>query len=87
MYRIALLALFALAPFAHADEPRVLKNIAYGPHERNKLDITIPASDKPLPLLIWIHGGGWAMGRQVGRQPCHAAYGRGVRRRVNQLSL
>ena len=38
------------------------KDVRYGPHERNKLDITVPKSDKPLPLVIWVHGGGWEAG-------------------------
>ena len=38
------------------------KDVSYGPHERNKLDITVPKSDKPTPLVIWVHGGGWEAG-------------------------
>ncbi len=38
------------------------KDVSYGLHERNKLDITLPKSDKPLPLVIWVHGGGWEAG-------------------------
>ncbi len=41
---------------------RTSKDVSYGPHERNKLDITVPKSDKPLPLVIWVHGGGWEAG-------------------------
>ena len=40
----------------------VAKDVSYGPHERNKLDINVPKSDKPLPLVIWVHGGGWEAG-------------------------
>lgn len=42
------------------------KNIAYGPHERNKLDVAVPKGDGPFPLLIWIHGGGWEAGDKAG---------------------
>ena len=42
------------------------KDVSYGPHERNKLDITVPKSDKPLPLIIWVHGGGWEAGDKAG---------------------
>jgi acetyl esterase/lipase len=42
------------------------KNVEYGPHERNKLDIYVPKSDKPLPLVIWVHGGGWTGGSKEG---------------------
>ncbi len=37
-------------------------NISYGTHERNKLDIWCTKSDQPAPLVIFIHGGGWAGG-------------------------
>lgn len=41
------------------------KNIAYvtGGHERQKLDLYLPKESKgPLPLLVWVHGGGWKQG-------------------------
>jgi acetyl esterase/lipase len=38
------------------------ENIAYGPHERNVLDLWIAESDTPTPLLICIHGGGFKGG-------------------------
>ena len=41
---------------------RTSKDVSYGPHERNKFDITVPKSDKPTPLVIWVHGGGWEGG-------------------------
>lgn len=32
-------------------------------HERQKLDLYLPErSEKPLPVLLWIHGGGWRNG-------------------------
>ncbi len=31
-------------------------------HERQKLDLYLPKSDKPLPLVIWVHGGAWRAG-------------------------
>lgn len=36
--------------------------------EAQVLDIYFPetASDKPLPLLVWIHGGGWSAGTKAG---------------------
>jgi acetyl esterase/lipase len=38
------------------------ENVAYGPHERNVLDLWIAESDKPTPLLLFIHGGGFKGG-------------------------
>ncbi|HEY1379085.1 MAG TPA: alpha/beta hydrolase [Gemmataceae bacterium] len=48
---------------------KVLKDIAYGPHERNKLDLYLPPADGPLPLVVWVHGGGWEKGSKDGAGP------------------
>ena len=37
-------------------------DVAYGDHERNVLDFWQAKSDKPTPLFIWIHGGGFRGG-------------------------
>lgn len=37
-------------------------NVAYGPHERQVLDFYQARSEKPAPLLFFIHGGGWMTG-------------------------
>jgi len=64
--------LFALAAFAqqppapqlpegtvvHRDLAYVTKNA----HERHVLDLYLPAEGDNLPLIIWIHGGGWQNG-------------------------
>jgi acetyl esterase/lipase len=39
-----------------------MANIPYGPHERQVLDFYQAKSDKPTPLLFFIHGGGWVAG-------------------------
>ena len=41
-----------------------LANVAYGTHERQVLDFYKAESDKPTPLLFFIHGGGWVARRQ-----------------------
>ncbi|HEY2841723.1 MAG TPA: alpha/beta hydrolase [Pirellulales bacterium] len=38
------------------------ENVSYGPHERNVFDLWLAKSDKPTPLLIFIHGGGFVTG-------------------------
>lgn len=39
-----------------------LSNIAYGTHERQVMDFYQAKSDKPTPLVFFIHGGGWVAG-------------------------
>jgi acetyl esterase/lipase len=47
---------------------RILRDLEYVPagHERNKLDLYLPGDrpepNKPLPLIIWVHGGAWQGG-------------------------
>lgn len=41
-------------------------NVRYGEHERNVLDFWKAESDKPAPLLFFIHGGGWLNGDKSG---------------------
>lgn len=48
---------------------KVLKDIAYGPHERQKLDLYLPPAGGPLPLVVWVHGGGWEKGSKDGGGP------------------
>jgi len=47
----------------------VHKDLVYGPHERNNLDLYVPKSDKPLPLVVWVHGGGWERGSKNNTGP------------------
>ncbi len=49
-----------------ANEPRMLRDLAYVPdgHERQKLDLYLPAAPKG-PLLVCIHGGGWRGGSKA----------------------
>jgi acetyl esterase/lipase len=46
---------------------KVEMDLAYGPHkERNVLDLYVPKSEAALPLVIWVHGGGWQQGSKAG---------------------
>src|SRR5262245_384556 len=45
------------------DKPTAtFRNISYGPHERNVLDIWQAQSGEPTPLVVYIHGGGFRNG-------------------------
>ena len=71
-FSLALLLACCTAPglSAQAKKPanlpegtRVERDLAYGDHERQKLDVFLPAkSDNALPLIVWIHGGAWSAG-------------------------
>ncbi len=37
-------------------------NLAYGEHERQRLDVFRPAGNRAAPLVVLVHGGGWAGG-------------------------
>jgi hypothetical protein len=43
-------------------KPPTHANVKYGEHERNVFDIWLADSDKPTPLAIYIHGGGFRAG-------------------------
>ncbi len=46
-----------------------------GGHERNKLDLYLPEkAEGTLPLIIWVHGGGWQNGSKDGCPPLRAGY-------------
>ena len=50
-----------------AGPPPTLEDVPYGNHERLKLDFWKAESDKPTPVLFFIHGGSWmACHRLVG---------------------
>jgi acetyl esterase/lipase len=42
--------------------PATAENVSYGPHPRNVLDFWKAKSDKPTPVMFFIHGGGWGSG-------------------------
>ncbi len=68
------------APAQKAQPPPLptptMANVPYGDHERQVLDFWKVESDKPTPLLFFIHGGGWVGGdksRASGVKECLAA--------------
>lgn len=64
-----------LRPGRIPENVRALRDIPYveSGHERQKLDIYLPKQTTPelMPLVIWIHGGGWKSGN---RFPCPALW-------------
>lgn len=38
---------------------KVLRNLPYGDHERQKLDVYLPPAPKNAPIILMVHGGGW----------------------------
>src|SRR3954471_17625163 len=64
------LAAAACVSTAHAQS--VKRDIAYATaHERQVLDVYAPAGAKNVPVVFWIHGGGWQAGNKsmVGVKP------------------
>lgn len=54
---------FSTAPFdLDGINAKFAKDIAYDDKERTKLDIFLPESSTPTPLVIYIHGGGYKTG-------------------------
>ena len=68
---IGLLVVAACVGDAHAQT--VTRDIRYtdSGHERHVLDVYAPARAKGLPVVFWIHGGGWQTGDKslVARKP------------------
>jgi len=59
----------AAPPARVPDGVKAHRDLAYvsGGHARQKLDLYVPEkAGVPLPLIIWIHGGGWAAGSKDG---------------------
>jgi triacylglycerol lipase len=59
-------ALYANAPRVYArDQIKVVKDRAYGPHERHRLDVYTGVARRwpaPVPIVIFVHGGGFTGG-------------------------
>lgn len=58
------IASLLLASATFAAEPKVHKGLPYAEpkNERQTLDIYAPPEGKNLPVVVWIHGGGWTKG-------------------------
>jgi acetyl esterase/lipase len=40
----------------------IKKDIPYGPHPSQRVDVLVPPGDPPYPVLLYLHGGGWLTG-------------------------
>jgi acetyl esterase/lipase len=72
MKYVTCLVLVALAGVVDADAQHVTRDIPYAAaHERQVLDVYAPDGAKNLPVVFWIHGGGWQAGNKsmVGVKP------------------
>ena len=58
--------------------PRDFHDLAYvkGGDANQRLDLVVPASSAPVPLILWIHGGGWEQG-SYHQNPARAMAARG----------
>lgn len=65
MLRYLLISLILLTSSAEA---AVTKDIAYGRHALQKLDVYTPTNCRVggCPVVMWVHGGGWANGDKAG---------------------
>ena len=65
-----LFLIFIATSLRAADKPQVQKDLGYVPdgEPAQTLDLypSPQASEKPLPLIVWIHGGGWQGGSKAG---------------------
>jgi acetyl esterase/lipase len=63
---LILLMTTASATTPSTSPPPTLANVAYGSDPRQVLDFWKAPSDKPTPLVFYIHGGGWVGGTKEG---------------------
>jgi acetyl esterase/lipase len=66
----ALFLLWTLSPILAA-AGTAKTDLAYGDHPLQKLDVHLPDDPSKAPLMVYIHGGGWARGdkKAVGLKP------------------
>ena len=56
----------ALVPYDSGSQ-RIAKDVSFGDHPRQRLDVYTPSDtkkDQALPVIVFIHGGSWASGNK-----------------------
>ncbi len=74
---IAIVLGFVVSAFAQTAGVKSHRDLVYveGGHERHKLDLYLPEKAAGLlPLIIWVHGGGWQNGSKDGCPPLRGGY-------------
>lgn len=61
-YQFATLAAFNLLVPRDGATVLVQRNVAYGLHQRQRLDVYQPGGDGPFPVLVFVYGGSWDSG-------------------------
>jgi acetyl esterase/lipase len=63
---IPMLTMLILSSPLFAAEPKAFLNIPYTEtkNEKQTLDLFAPPDAKNLPIIFWIHGGGWQAGNK-----------------------
>lgn len=63
----SVLVLLLLTSTAWAAEAQVTRNVPYAGSDsrRQQLDVYAPQDAKALPVVVWIHGGGWRIGSKL----------------------
>lgn len=46
----------------HTDSARVLRDLAYGNADKQKLDVYLPSAPRAAPIIVMVHGGAWFIG-------------------------
>ena len=46
---------------------RVLRDVAYGTHEKQKIDVYLPPDAKAAPVIFMVHGGAWITGDKANK--------------------
>lgn len=52
---------------AQTTDAAAMRDIAYGPHPRQRFDVYLPARPQGAPTILYVHGGGWQRGDKAMR--------------------